>query len=717
MVLVPSSQLNALPKGPLTGANSISVVPASDSNPATEATQSDILSAMESALVLLAEISEKLNNGITNPSDTIAPVVQLLNAPLPSATVGIPYSFTLQITDAGGVNESTITAAAIEIRRPDNATVAKTITSITGGVTQKNVAIQTTPGVTGAFTIASLAGLIADNSGNTATATALGGFTVNAPSGTFAALTNANDLTYSLAGQSNAAGRNGGSVNASFATWANSNLAAPYTIVKTAVDGTGFEGGVGRWAVASNDLAEDFATALLARKNAGTANSRFTPIVWWQGERDATSESFANAYITQFNLFREYVKNESGLDLPWIVIRLHSSSLHPFTSTIRAAQDTLAAQGDVYLINIDDLPMNPDLLHYNAPEYATVEARVRALIDSEQLIKTYAQAVILPIVDTATPVVSLVNAPLPPATSNQVYNFSVRVTDNIEVDLASITTAAFSIRRPDNSSLPFTISSITGTATNRVANIQCTPNVAETFTVSLVASTISDTSGNFSAAATLGTFSTGSVPFSDLEIDFVATPGVPVGWTLAGTTASNTAEGLNLNPNATFASNWGSKTTGNVLYSNSFALSAGRAVEVYFSSNSPFVTTPSPTTPNFAVGLASSALTSTAWLSTAGSGVYYLPTVGRIFNGTSQNPSSGSRNYAANREMLLRLENPGTNLIRFLISTLNTGTGNYDLQSTVEITPLPGALDQSAQLFFDAFKSNILISRIRYIPA
>jgi hypothetical protein len=111
------------------------------------------------------------------PSDTTPPVVTLLNTPLASATVGNLYSFTLRITDAVGVNESTITASAFEIRRPDNATVAKTITDITGGATQKDVVIQTTPGVSGAFTISSLAGLIADTAGNTAAATALGGFT------------------------------------------------------------------------------------------------------------------------------------------------------------------------------------------------------------------------------------------------------------------------------------------------------------------------------------------------------------------------------------------------------------------------------------------------------------------------------------------------------------------------------------------------------------
>jgi hypothetical protein len=101
---------------------------------------------------------------------------------LPAATVGTPYSFTLRVTDAVGVDESTITASAFEVRRPDNATVAKTITGITGTATQRDVAIQTTPGVEGGFTISSLANLIADTAGNTAAATALGGFTASEPS-------------------------------------------------------------------------------------------------------------------------------------------------------------------------------------------------------------------------------------------------------------------------------------------------------------------------------------------------------------------------------------------------------------------------------------------------------------------------------------------------------------------------------------------------------
>ena len=116
------------------------------------------------------------------PTDTTPPVVTLLNTPLPAATVGSPYSFTLRITDTVDINESSITASAFEIRRPDNATVAKTITGITGTATQRDVVIQTTPGVEGAFTISSLPNLIADTAGNTAAATALGGFTAGAPS-------------------------------------------------------------------------------------------------------------------------------------------------------------------------------------------------------------------------------------------------------------------------------------------------------------------------------------------------------------------------------------------------------------------------------------------------------------------------------------------------------------------------------------------------------
>jgi hypothetical protein len=115
---------------------------------------------------------------LTPIPDITAPTVTLLNTPLPDATIYTPYSFTVRIADAVDIDESTITAAAFTVRDPSNALVAKTITGITGTSSVKNVAIQLTPAVEGVFTIASLAGLIADTEGNTAASTTLGQFTV-----------------------------------------------------------------------------------------------------------------------------------------------------------------------------------------------------------------------------------------------------------------------------------------------------------------------------------------------------------------------------------------------------------------------------------------------------------------------------------------------------------------------------------------------------------
>ena len=58
MVLVPSSQLNALPKGPLTGAESISVIPATDSTPATSTLQG-------TGNTSLSQIATRVNRTVT----------------------------------------------------------------------------------------------------------------------------------------------------------------------------------------------------------------------------------------------------------------------------------------------------------------------------------------------------------------------------------------------------------------------------------------------------------------------------------------------------------------------------------------------------------------------------------------------------------------------------------------------------------------------------
>ena len=113
---------------------------------------------------------------ITQPLEVSPPAVTLLNTPLSQAATTFPYSFTLRITDAVGINQASITASAFEVRRPDDTVITATVNSITGGTTQKDVVLQTTPNLVGSYTIKVLANAIQGSSGKFATAATLGTF-------------------------------------------------------------------------------------------------------------------------------------------------------------------------------------------------------------------------------------------------------------------------------------------------------------------------------------------------------------------------------------------------------------------------------------------------------------------------------------------------------------------------------------------------------------
>jgi len=356
------------------------------------------------------EILQKLRNFQIDPvfggglPDTTAPIIQLLNTPLPSATVGSPYSFTLRITDAVGVDESTITASAFEIRRPDNATVAKTITGITGGATQKDVAIQTTPGVSGAFTIALLPSLIADTAGNTAAATALGGFTANVASGLANLPAGAKVIVFS-SGQSNWDGVepytgtypsfntlhwNSSTqdfvwLNPALGYRSNSNptisLAKEFErlwpdlrlyVIEDGQGNNGFETGFAPGAALRNRIVAHLSSGFNAAL-ALDGDVYFAGMIWNQGESDASSTQTEQNYTSLLNSFRTEIETETQPIPNWISVRIHQNAALNSTG-LAAVRSALQNYGSDF-VNVDDIPLAADSVHYTQEGYAEIGIR------------------------------------------------------------------------------------------------------------------------------------------------------------------------------------------------------------------------------------------------------------------------------------------------------------------------------------------------------
>jgi phosphodiesterase/alkaline phosphatase D-like protein len=116
--------------------------------------------------------------------------------------------------------------------------------------------------------------------------------------------------------------------------------------------------------------------------------------------------------------------------------------------------------------------------------------------------------------DLTAPTASLTLAP-DVTTSGNSYDIKVTYSDNVAVDVASITTGDITVDGPNSfSAIPSMVSVNTaGNGTPRVATYRFTPPGGTwttedngTYTISMAANQVKDTSGNWVAAGTLGTF-------------------------------------------------------------------------------------------------------------------------------------------------------------------------------------------------------------------
>lgn len=118
------------------------------------------------------------------------------------------------------------------------------------------------------------------------------------------------------------------------------------------------------------NLYQQFLTFVSDTANA--LKSRLVAVVWVQGESDSTDSTAANNYATNlqalFNDFRTHYPT-----CPIIFNKLPAGDVGTFTSTVRAAQDTVAGQtSNCTLVNVDDVSLSGDATHFTADGYCAL---------------------------------------------------------------------------------------------------------------------------------------------------------------------------------------------------------------------------------------------------------------------------------------------------------------------------------------------------------
>lgn len=122
-------------------------------------------------------------------------------------------------------------------------------------------------------------------------------------------------------------------------------------------------------------------TNLLTRVASIAAVFRIRGIYWVQGEADAQVQAQANAYLANLSTFCAAVRGlgPHTKSVHAYISRLRSGAPFAFTNTVRTAQETwVSNDSNATLINTDDLPTEPDEVHFNSDGLQTLGARFRA---------------------------------------------------------------------------------------------------------------------------------------------------------------------------------------------------------------------------------------------------------------------------------------------------------------------------------------------------
>jgi Carbohydrate esterase, sialic acid-specific acetylesterase len=150
-------------------------------------------------------------------------------------------------------------------------------------------------------------------------------------------------------------------------------------IVKYAVGSTPLDVDSGQdWnAASSEELLDGFYDTWTAAEtwlDEGAIDYIVGGLVWTQGERDSKTANYAEAYKKNFEELLGDIKTTLKLpNLKVVCNRTHvrlPAGGYPFVGKVRAAQDAVMdASPNHFLVNTDDFPLTPNLIHFDATGY------------------------------------------------------------------------------------------------------------------------------------------------------------------------------------------------------------------------------------------------------------------------------------------------------------------------------------------------------------
>ena len=139
---------------------------------------------------------------------------------------------------------------------------------------------------------------------------------------------------------------------------------AALTLDKWAVSGSAIE----MWLPSAGTLYPQSLAYSITSRNTCPGWRNYDAMFWWQGEADAGSLSDAANYGTHLgtlaNAWRTDLQNPN---LIVCAVRLRADSPMPYTAEERASLEAWGASNPVLnrWVNVDDLPVKPDGIHYD----------------------------------------------------------------------------------------------------------------------------------------------------------------------------------------------------------------------------------------------------------------------------------------------------------------------------------------------------------------
>lgn len=107
-------------------------------------------------------------------------------------------------------------------------------------------------------------------------------------------------------------------------------------------------------------------------------NWRFIGMIWMQGESDASDAQWAADYENNLTEFIANLRADFQTpDLPVALGRIADTEPYPYDLEVRAAQEAVAeADPRIHLIDLDDLPMEADRVHFIGPGIMEMGSRM-----------------------------------------------------------------------------------------------------------------------------------------------------------------------------------------------------------------------------------------------------------------------------------------------------------------------------------------------------